>query len=120
MKKQHIIEESKMENKISLEDAMGYEPIIHTFVTDKLPDDHPLAFEEVFCMKCGGMVHCFNNECMTMWVEFNECHVIDYDKNWKENGVNKYNYCFSCFSIVVLDNNFYYGIINVTGESNEK
>lgn len=48
---------------------MRREPVIHSLITDQLPEDHPLAFEEVFCSKCDSLVHFANNECMTMWVE---------------------------------------------------
>lgn len=45
------------------------EPRIHSHITDVLPDDHPLAHEQVECGKCGVLVHAFNNECMQTWVE---------------------------------------------------
>lgn len=45
------------------------EPIIHSHLTDTLPEDHPLAHETVYCRKCGVMVHAFNNECMRTWVQ---------------------------------------------------
>ena len=48
---------------------MKMEPLIHSHITDVLPDSHPLAFESVFCKTCGEMVHAFNNECMQTWVE---------------------------------------------------
>jgi hypothetical protein len=46
------------------------EPVIHSHVTDSLPDDHPLAFEQVYCDGCGRLVHAGNNECMTTWLEW--------------------------------------------------
>ena len=46
------------------------EPLLHSHITDKLPDDHPRASTTVFCDSCGKMVHAANNECMTPWVEF--------------------------------------------------
>jgi hypothetical protein len=46
------------------------EPQIHSFEADCLPEEHPLAHETVFCAKCSNMVHAFNNECMTPWVEW--------------------------------------------------
>ena len=51
------------------------EPIIHSHIEDMLPDDHPLAFEQVHCdakfpHKCNGLLHAANNECMTTWIEF--------------------------------------------------
>ena len=48
------------------------EPIIHSHITDVLPGDHPWAHENVCCNKCGRLVHAFNNECMTTWVETGE------------------------------------------------
>lgn len=59
------------------------EPIIHSHVTDVLPDSHPLAFVQVYCdNKCGALVHASNNECMQSWYE-------------TEYG----NYCSFCFYI---------------------
>ena len=45
------------------------EPLIHSHITDALPDNHPLAFKTVGCVKCDAMVHAGNNECMQTWVE---------------------------------------------------
>jgi hypothetical protein len=45
------------------------EPKIHSHITDCLPDQHPMANEQVVCRKCGVLVHAFNNECMQTWVE---------------------------------------------------
>lgn len=45
------------------------EPVIHSHITDRLPDDHKNAYESVYCSKCEQMVHAFNNECMQTWVE---------------------------------------------------
>jgi len=61
------------------------EPIVHSLISDCLPENHPLAHEEVFCDTCNEMVHCFNNECMRMWFECND----------RFNG--KINYCLECF-----------------------
>lgn len=41
---------------------MNEEPIIHSHITDGLPDKHPLAYESIHCKKCGEMLHAFNNE----------------------------------------------------------
>ena len=68
------------------------EPIIHSLITDCLTDDHPLAHEEVFCQKCGDMVHCFNNECMTMWVE----SFVKFDNS------KDYEYSIHCFECYVM------------------
>jgi len=46
------------------------EPQIHSFETDCLPEEHPLARISVGCGHCGAMVHAFNNECMKEWVEW--------------------------------------------------
>lgn len=62
------------------EDLTRKEAQIHSMVTDKLDEDHPLAYEEVFCDICDNMVHCFNNECMRTWIEI-------------ESG----NFCLDCF-----------------------
>jgi len=58
----------------------GIEPIIHSHITDILPEAHPLAYKSVICqmklphacngLKRGGLLHGNNNECMTTWVEF--------------------------------------------------
>lgn len=60
------------------------DPILHTHVTDRLPDDHPLAYQQVWCEgdahktlaafagRLPGesvLLHAGNNECMTTWVE---------------------------------------------------
>jgi hypothetical protein len=45
------------------------EPLIHSHITDGLPDDHPLARVTVRCDTCHAMVHCENNECMQTWLE---------------------------------------------------
>lgn len=46
------------------------EPLIHDFETDCLPEAHPLAHETVHCGRCKRMVHAFNNECMSPWIEW--------------------------------------------------
>lgn len=45
------------------------EPLIHSHITDGLPDNHAMAFENVSCEDCSVLVHSSNNECMTTWVE---------------------------------------------------
>ena len=45
------------------------EPKIHSHIEDGLPDDHPLAWEQVDCMTCGKPVHNSRNECISSWVE---------------------------------------------------
>ena len=56
------------------------EPLIHSHITDCLPEEHPLADESVYCKECNIMCHAFNNECLTTWVE----------SKWG-------NYCMECF-----------------------
>jgi hypothetical protein len=68
------------------------EPLIHSHITDGLPDDHPMANEVVDCKMCGVMVHAFNNECMQTWVESGQG-----------------NYCLGCF-VEVLKSRGEYGI----------
>ena len=46
------------------------EPIIHSHLTDELPESHPLAYECVHCKKCLELVHASNNECMQTWIEY--------------------------------------------------
>lgn len=46
------------------------EPKLHSFITDGLPDDHPLAWSQVECDRCKRLVHAANNECMPSWLEF--------------------------------------------------
>lgn len=60
----------------------GFEPLIHSDITDCLPENHPLAYETIYCKSCGEMIHCGNNECMQTWVE------IDL----------KTYYCLNCFN----------------------
>lgn len=46
------------------------EPLIHSHITDSLPDTHPLAWDAIMCANgCRTMVHASNNECMSTWVE---------------------------------------------------
>ncbi len=46
------------------------EPLIHSHITDVLPEDHPLANVQVHCWNCKEMVHAGNNECMQTWAEY--------------------------------------------------
>lgn len=65
-----------------LRDAVSSgEPLIHSHITDELPNDHPLAWEQVHCADCRILVHAVNNECMTAWVE-----------------TRNNNYCLTCFA----------------------
>lgn len=58
------------------------EPLIHSHITDMLPRNHPSADTDVYCDKCGVMIHAFNNECMQTWLE-------------TERG----NFCTKCFPL---------------------
>ncbi len=49
--------------------TMLQEPLIHSHITDILPEWHPLAFGHVFCDKCKESLHASNNECMQTWIE---------------------------------------------------
>ena len=52
------------------------EPIIHSHITDGLPENHPRAYptetDGIFCEACRKMVHAVNNECMQTWIEWGE------------------------------------------------
>lgn len=61
---------------------MNTEPLIHSHITDSLPDEHPNAILSVYCDKCKEMIHAFNNECMQTWLE-------------TEQG----NFCTKCFPL---------------------
>lgn len=45
------------------------EPLVHSHLTDTLPDAHPLVGHNVYCKCCNAMLHCENNECMQTWLE---------------------------------------------------
>jgi hypothetical protein len=64
-----------------------WEPVIHSHVTDVLPEEHPLAYDSVHCTDCQTLLHYVNNECMTTWVE-------------AANGPR----CLNCFAKLVRDN----------------
>ncbi len=72
------------------------EPIIHSHITDVLPEDHPLAYKKVYCdTKCGHLVHAGNNECMRTWIE-------------TEFG----NYCTTCFCLLEVMENLEYCLLD--------
>lgn len=66
--------------------AFTRDPILHSHIEDVLPDNHPLAFKNVYCVgiDCRGgypaMLHAENNECMQTWIE-----------------AGAGNFCISCF-----------------------
>lgn len=69
-------------------DTAVTEPLIHSGITDTLPQDHPLAYEPVYCdscSRCATMLHASNNENMQTWVE------ISGTSKWRG------NYCLPCF-----------------------
>jgi hypothetical protein len=45
------------------------EPLLHSHVADRLPDDHPLARSRVRCDRCESLLHLPSNSCMRTWVE---------------------------------------------------
>lgn len=69
------------------------EPRIHSHIVDCLPDEHPKAFEAVYCDGCRSMLHAWNNECMQTWIE-----------------TGRGNFCIPCFSatpdVEALDDDF--------------
>lgn len=56
------------------------EPKIHSHLTDKLPESHPLAYTSIGCKICTTPLHVSHNECMGTWIE-----------------TGKGNFCFNCF-----------------------
>ena len=67
------------------------EPIYHSHISDELPEGHPMALASQYCKECKGMVHAFNNECMSPWFE------------WEDSAI-----CFDCFG----DPEIYKRVIN--------
>jgi hypothetical protein len=63
------------------------EPLIHSFVSDELPEDHPKAHERLICERCSRTIHASNNECMDAWVE---------------TGLG--DFCLGCFAILYNEN----------------
>ena len=61
------------------------EPIIHSHITDCLPDDDERAWDSINCEKCGEALHSIPNECMQTWIE-------------TEFG----NYCTTCFKFTTV------------------
>ena len=56
------------------------EPILHSHITDGLEDDHPKAYQTLYCVECHDTIHAGNKECMKTWVE-----------------TGKGDYCLDCF-----------------------
>jgi hypothetical protein len=59
------------------------EPRIHSHVTDRLPESHPLARLRVSCERCESLVHLASNTCVRTWIE-----------------TGRGNFCLPCFSVV--------------------
>ena len=55
--------------------TISQEPKIHSGADDELPEEHPLAYETVYCAECRKMLHAGYNECMTTWIEFTDANV---------------------------------------------
>ena len=45
------------------------EPLVHSHVTDRLPDEHPLARSRVYCDRCEALLHSQRNSCIRTWLE---------------------------------------------------
>jgi len=50
-------------------DAWQTEPVLHTFISDCLPDDDPRAWMSIRCVDCRDVVHSIPNECMSPWAD---------------------------------------------------
>jgi hypothetical protein len=59
------------------------EPRIHSHVTDRLPDSHPLARSRVSCERCESIIHLASNSCVRTWIE-----------------TARGNFCLPCFAVV--------------------
>jgi hypothetical protein len=59
------------------------EPRIHSHVTGRLPDTHPLARSRVSCERCESLVHLASNSCVRTWIE-----------------TGRGNFCLPCFAVV--------------------
>lgn len=59
------------------------EPLVHSGITDCLPDEHPLAYETISCKLCKITIHASNNEVMNTWVE-----------------TGAGNFCIKCFASI--------------------
>ena len=42
---------------------------IHSYLTSRLPTNHPLAYDTVCCDLCHEIIHWDNNDDLTTWVE---------------------------------------------------
>jgi len=45
------------------------EPLVHSHVSDGLPEEHPLAHELVRCDRCYALLHSRRNSCLRTWLE---------------------------------------------------
>lgn len=45
------------------------DPVLHSHVSDVLPDGHKYSHKAIGCARCEVPLHASNNECMVTWVE---------------------------------------------------
>jgi hypothetical protein len=50
--------------------STDYDPLIHGYASDSLPDTHPWCERDIYCASCPAMLHARNNECMQAWIEY--------------------------------------------------
>lgn len=73
---------------------MVFEPVLHSHITDGLPDTHLLACRDVWCCKCDRLVHDDRNLCRFAWFE------------WLGFAI-----CFDCFAKYCYED----GVVSVPG-----
>jgi hypothetical protein len=59
------------------------EPQVHSQITDRLPPDHHLSNQRVYCDRCDTLLHMQTNSCMRTWIES-----------------GRGNHCIRCFIVV--------------------
>jgi hypothetical protein len=59
------------------------EPLIHSHVEDRLPEEHQMAFRNIHCRRCLKYIHASDNVNISTWVE---------------TGCG--DYCLKCFSVL--------------------
>lgn len=80
------------------------EPELHTNITDELPEDHPQAYENIYCTSCSTLVHAGNNENMDSWLETNSgaycipCWLAAYDDDVNYQLLGLYDLEFEYFA----------------------
>jgi hypothetical protein len=45
------------------------EPVLHTFITDSLPDDDPRAWQSIYCTDCKMLVYSSPKETRHAWAD---------------------------------------------------